>query len=57
MSTFKLNLSKIKKSIALAILYVKGDYYLNEYISALKQALEMALPNQSHADLDMNDET
>lgn len=41
---FKLNRSKIIKSIALAMLYVKGDYYLNEFVTALKHALELALP-------------
>lgn len=26
------------------MLYVKGDYYLNEFINALKHAIELALP-------------
>jgi hypothetical protein len=26
------------------MLYVKGDYYLNEFVTALKHALELALP-------------
>lgn len=26
------------------MLYVKGDYYLNEFISALKHAIELAIP-------------
>ncbi len=26
------------------MLYVKGDYYLGEFISALKHAIELALP-------------
>jgi hypothetical protein len=41
---FKLNSAKVTKSIALAMLYVKGDYYLGEYIAALKHALELAIP-------------
>jgi hypothetical protein len=42
--TFKLNRDKIIKSISLALLYVKGDYYLEEYVQTLRKALEMALP-------------
>lgn len=42
--TFKLSKQKIVKSVALAMLYVKGDYYLSEYVSALKHALDLALP-------------
>lgn len=41
---FKLNTAKITKSIALAMLYVKGDYFLNEFIAALKHAIELAIP-------------
>lgn len=44
------------------MLYVKGDYYLNEYVTALKHALELALPIQtpipsSVGDESMKDET
>lgn len=39
-----LSKDKITKSITLAMLYVKGDYYLGEFITALKNALEMGLP-------------
>lgn len=41
---YKLNTDKITKQIALAMLYVKGDYYLNEFVTALKHAIELALP-------------
>jgi len=44
---------KVSKSIALAMLYVKGDYYLNEFISALKNAIELAMPIE---DVNMSDE-
>jgi hypothetical protein len=41
---FRLNSQKVVKSVALAMLYVKGDFYLNEFVTALKHALELALP-------------
>jgi len=38
------------------MLYVKGDYYVNEYVTALKHAMELALPIEAHSDTYMNDE-
>lgn len=38
------------------MLYVKGDYYLNEFIAALKHAIELALPLENQADTQMKDE-
>lgn len=43
-SSFRLNKEKIVKSVALAILYVKGDNWLSEYVSALRSVIELALP-------------
>jgi hypothetical protein len=39
---YVLSSGKVRKSIALAMLYVKGDYYLKEFVTALKHALELA---------------
>ena len=39
--------------MGLAMLYVKGDYYLSEFISGLKHAIELAIPFE---DMIMNDE-
>jgi hypothetical protein len=56
--SYKLNRAKTIKSIALAMLYVKGDYYLNEFINALKHAIDLALPmDQMSIDAVMNDDT
>jgi hypothetical protein len=38
---FRLSYPKVAKSIAMAMLAVKGDYYLSEYISALKHSLDI----------------
>ena len=38
---FRLSYKKVVKSLALAMLAVKGDYYLSEYISALKHSLDI----------------
>ena len=38
---FRLSYPKVVKSIAMAMLAVKGDYYLSEYISALKHSLDI----------------
>ena len=38
---FRLSYIKVVKSIAMAMLAVKGDYYLGEYISALKHSLDI----------------
>jgi hypothetical protein len=43
-NSYVLNRDKIIKSIVLAILYVKGDFYLKEFISAIKGAINLALP-------------
>lgn len=38
--------SKVVKSIALAMLYVKGDFFLKEYVQALKCAFDIALDSE-----------
>ena len=43
-NSFSLNPSKIRKSVALALLTVKGDFHLREFISAHKHAIELSLP-------------
>lgn len=44
---YSLNEAKVKKTLSLAMLYVKGDFYLEEYVSALKSAMELAMPSSS----------
>lgn len=39
--TFITSTFKITKSIALSLLYTKGDYYLTEYVVTLKHALDI----------------
>jgi hypothetical protein len=34
--SFKLNNHKVIKNLSLAMLYIKGDFYLTEYIQAIK---------------------
>jgi hypothetical protein len=31
----------VKKAIALGLFYIKGDFYLGEFIDSLKNALEL----------------
>lgn len=50
---FRLSYPKVVKSIAMAMLAVKGDYYLSEYISALKHSLDIngiQPPTDEHID-------
>jgi len=55
---FTLNRAKTIKALALAMLYVKGDYYLSEFVLALKHAIDLALPLENKSiDQVMNDET
>jgi hypothetical protein len=38
---FALNPAKVTKAIALALFNKKGDFYLNEYLRALQDAIDM----------------
>jgi len=52
---YSLNSKKVVKAISLALLNVKGDFYLQEFITALKAALDLALPIDSDFDLSCSD--
>ena len=38
---FRLSYKKVVKSLCMAMLAVKGDYYLSEYIQAIKHSLDI----------------
>lgn len=42
--TYTLNSQKIIKSVAMALLTVKGSFHLKEFISVLKHGIDLALP-------------
>lgn len=41
---YSLDQSKIMKSVALSLLTMKNSFHLKEFISALKHAIDLALP-------------
>jgi hypothetical protein len=42
---FTLHVEKIVKAVAMTLLHIKENYFLFEFITSLKHALDIALPS------------
>ena len=52
---FRLSTAKTTKAIALVLLYLKGDFFLSEFLAAFRHALELGLPVGAEADAPAED--